>query len=383
MENTKEMDVPQVANITKKQQVIAVLSALSNCNQNSYENSEAALQENATTRITAALENPTIKDFIGNWTLVWGPCLKNSIIKETPTKPKPKHLGQYVTDNTMYIAKSQDPEDPTKTLYVVAVAGTNAISGFGWADEDGRVVKMVDWKGVPNAKISQGSSDGLDILLKMSDNNKSLLQFLSSIDLNQNVELATCGHSLGGALSPLVALKLVEMKDANKHSNLTVSCYPSAGPTSGNAALARYAEEKLANNYHSVINNYDIVPHAWNVGDLKRIPKLYSSTEYGNLKLSDKLTNEITAISLLLTLKNYTRINNGKEFTFDGKPKTPNDQPLDSVIIPIVSKIDQPFFHQAAYQHTTVYNKPNAFNFPENVTTKLQEYIQPKTAVIL
>ncbi|TRX32385.1 lipase family protein [Flavobacterium sp. ZT3R18] len=382
MENTTEIDIPQVANITKKQQVIAVLSTLSNCNQNGYEISEAALQEKATTRITAALKDSTLTKFIGNWELVWGPCLKNSIIKKTLTNPNPKHLGQYVTDNTMYVAKSQDPEDPTKTLYVVAVAGTNAISGFGWKDEDGRVLKMIDWKGVPNAKISQGSSDGLDILLKMNDNNKSLLQFLSTIDLNKNVEIATCGHSLGGALSPLVALKLVEMKETNKFFNLTVSCYPSAGPTSGNAELARYAEEKLANNYHSVINNYDIVPHAWNVGDLKRIPKLYSSAEYGNLKLSPVLTNDIAAISLLIKLKNYTRINNGKEFTFDGKPKTPNDQPLDSVIIPMMSKINQPFFHQAAYQHTTVYNQPNAFNFPADVSAKLQEYIQPKTGVI-
>jgi dienelactone hydrolase len=71
----------------------------------------------------------------------------------------------------------------------------------------------------------------LDILLKMNDNGKKVLEFLSTIGFNENVEIATCGHSLGGALSPLVALKLVEMKERNGFSNGTVSCYPSAGPT--------------------------------------------------------------------------------------------------------------------------------------------------------
>ncbi|PJJ09002.1 lipase (class 3) [Flavobacterium sp. 1] len=378
MEDTKEMDVPQVANIPKKQQVIAVLSSLSNCNQNSYEISETALQEKATSRITTALKDSTLTDFIGKWELVWGPCLKNSVVSDK--KNNPKHVGQYVTDNTMYVVKSQDPEDPTKTLYVVAVAGTNAISDFGWVDEDAKVGVMVDWNGVPKAKISKGSSDGLGILLKMKDNKNDLLQFFSTLNLNENVEIATCGHSLGGALSPLLALKLIEMKEINTINNLTVSCYPSAGPTSGNAALARFAEKKLANNYHSVINNYDIVPHAWEVAMLDKIPTIYNSDAYGRLALTGKSLDllRFKESQVKLILANYTRIygRTTHEYTFDGKPKGASEAPM-SLNISALSEGNDHFFCQASYQHTTVYNQSNALDFPKEVTLEIQKYIQP------
>jgi hypothetical protein len=140
MENTKEMDIPQVMNITKKQQVISILSVLSNCNQLIYKDTEEELQQNATKRIQTALQDPVLTSFIGNWELVWGPCLKNSLVKNN----KSDYFNKWLSDNTMYVVKGQDPVMPSKSLYVVAVAGTNAISNFGWRDEDGRVETMVD-----------------------------------------------------------------------------------------------------------------------------------------------------------------------------------------------------------------------------------------------
>ena len=375
MENTIEIDVPQVVAITKKQQVIAVLSALSNCNQMIYKDTEYDLQQNAVNRIQTALQDPVLTSFIGNWELVWGPCLQNSQVKNK----KSGHFNKWLSDNTMYVVKGQDPDAPSKTVYVVAVAGTNSISNFGWRDEDGKVGIMVNWQGVPNAKISKGSSDGLNILLKMKDNKKNVLDFFDTIASNENIEIATCGHSLGGALSPLVALKLVEMKEINGFSNHTISCYPSAGPTSGNAELASYAEEKLANNYHSVINNYDIVPHAWETTMLDQIPKIYSSTAYGGLTLIGAplgLLNYKKEIIKLIEA-NYTRIFGGtaNEYTFDGKPKDPNEPPVDMPVKGI-SKENKLFFCQAAYQHTTVYNKANALNLPETVSNQILHYIK-------
>lgn len=375
LENVIEMDVPQVAAITKKQQVIAVLSALSNCNQMIYADTEQDLQQNAVNRIQTALHDPILTSFIGNWELVWGPCLQNSIVKNK----KSDHFDKWLSDNTMYVVKGQDPENPSKPVYVVAVAGTNSVSNFGWRDEDAKVGRMVNWKGVPNARISKGSSDGLNLLLKMKDNKKNVLDFFNTISSNENIEIATCGHSLGGALSPLVALKLVEMTESNGFSNRIVSCYPSAGPTPGNAELASYAEEKLANNYHSVINNYDIVPHGWETTMLDQIPKLYSSTAYGRLTLIGVplgLLNYKKEIIKLIEA-NYTRIFGGtaNEYTFDGKPKGPNEPPVDMPVKGI-SKENKLFFCQAAYQHTTVYNKANAFNLPETVSNQIQRYIK-------
>jgi hypothetical protein len=367
MEKTQEMDIQKVSGITKKQQQIAVLSVLSNCNQKCYANSEQELQDQADTRIKGALQDPVLTPFIGNWELVWGPCLENSQIRSD----NKEHPNQWVTNNTMYVAKTQDPEIPSKTVYVVAVAGTNAVSSFGWLTEDAKVATMVNWGKVPNAKISNGSNIGLNILLNMKDKGVDLMQFLRSVSVDENVEIATCGHSLGGALSPLVALKLVEMKESAGFSNLTISCHPSAGPTSGNAKFAKYAEEKLANNYHSVINTYDIVPHAWNVHDLLKIKSIYDSPKFGNIKLSDGIKAVIDGLYVLLILKNYTRINAGKEFLFEGTPNNQNESSID------ISEEDQLFLNEAAYQHTTVYNQSNAFNLPEVISNQIQKYIQP------
>jgi hypothetical protein len=366
MEKTQEIDIPKVTGITKKQQQIAVLSVLSNCNQKSYANSWQELQDQANTRIEEGLKDLVLTPFVGNWELVWGPCLENSQLG----KNNKEHANQWITNNTMYVAKTQDPETPSKTIYVVAIAGTNAVSSFGWLTEDAKVEKMVAWGNVPNAKISDGSNIGLNILLDMKDKGVDLIQFLSSVSLKGNVEIATCGHSLGGALSPLVALKLVEMKESKGFSNLTISCYPSAGPTSGNAKLAKYAEVKLANNYHSVINAYDIVPHAWNVQDLLKIKTIYDTPKFGNIKLSEGIKGLIDGLYVLLILKNYTRINAGKEFLFEGAPKDKNE-PSDTL------KEDMLFLNEAAYQHTTVYNQANAFNFPQAVSNQIQKYIQP------
>jgi hypothetical protein len=375
METLIDLNIPQVVTITKKQQVIAVLSALSNCNQMMYADTEFDLQQNAINRIKTALKDPILTSFIGNWELVWGPCLHNSLVKNK----KSEHFNRWLSDNAMYIVKSQDPENSSKMVYVVAVAGANSVSDFGWRDEDSKVGRMVNWEGVTNARISQGCSESLNLLLKMKDNKKNILDFFNTILVNDTIEVATCGHSLGGALAPLVALKLIEMKESNGFSNGIVSCYPSAGPTAGNAELASYAEEKLANNYHSVINNYDIVPHGWETKMVNRIPKLYSNSAYGNLTLIGVplgLLNYKYEIIKLIEA-NYTRIfgRTVNEYAFDGKPKGPKEPPVDMPVKGI-SKENNLFFCQAAYQHTTVYNKANAFNLPETVSNQILRYIK-------
>ncbi|CAD0009607.1 hypothetical protein [Flavobacterium chungangense] len=53
--------------LTKKQQVISILSALSNCNQGTVRNNEKELQDHLCEQVTSALNNETIKSYIGNW----------------------------------------------------------------------------------------------------------------------------------------------------------------------------------------------------------------------------------------------------------------------------------------------------------------------------
>ncbi|CAI2768721.1 lipase family protein [Flavobacterium collinsii] len=348
--------------LTKKHQVISILSALSNCNQGIVGNTEKELQDHLYEQVTSALKNETIKAYIGDWDIVWGPCTQNS--KQIDKKLK----IEFITDNAMFVAKGQDPDDETKTLYVISISGTNLISKFGWLDEDFRVATklMKNWETIPNAKIARGSYDGLSILKNLkNDKNQDIITFLSQLPLDQNTEVATCGHSLAGTLSPLLALKIIEWKE-KEHQSFLVSTYPSAGASVGNKAFVEYAESKFGNHYHSVINNYDIVPHAWNYKTFLEIPNIYNTAKFGNIDFSATIAQyKIELVFLLIDatlLKNsgYTRIFDGKpqEYRFDGEPK-----------------VASTFILEAGFQHIDAYNSSKAFHYDDGVANAVNEYL--------
>ncbi|TRX37099.1 lipase family protein [Flavobacterium restrictum] len=357
--------------LTKKHQVISILAALSNCNQNVVKNTENELQDNLSLQVASALQNPIIKAYIGDWDIVWGPCTKNSRQRDKNLNIIP---NAFITDNAMFVAKGQDPDDETKTLYVIAVSGTNGVSKFGWLDEDFKVETklMKSWGTIPDAKIAGGSHDGLTILRDLKNHkNQDVISFLSQLPLDQNTEVTTCGHSLAGALSPLLALTIIEWKEKENKAFL-VSTYPSAGSSSGNKAFAAYAESKFGNNYHSVINNYDIVPHAWNSKTFLKIPNIYHTPEFGNLKILTATQAYKTELGFLFIdvtlLKNshYTRIFDEKpqEYRFDGKPS---------------EKATNTFIEEAGFQHINAYNSPKAFYYGDNdsaVATAVNSYLK-------
>ena len=64
-----------------------------------------------------------------------------------------------------------------------------------------------------------------------------------------------------------------ECWDASRRAR--VACHAFAGPTPGNAAFARRLEQRLGENQRYVRNRNDVVPQAWQVSDLQRIPALY------------------------------------------------------------------------------------------------------------
>ncbi|WP_020595724.1 lipase family protein [Spirosoma panaciterrae] len=335
---------------------IAVLSMIANVNYNLVTTSEAALQQN-TLKIDDALKNnAAIRAYVGtDWRVVWGPVISNS-----PRKSNTSVADSFVTDNTMYVARGTSIATG-KPMYVVGVAGTNIVSNKGWRSEDFNVFKLADW-GMPNSgKISDGSQLGLTILSTMKDpgTGKTLLQFLGAQSDITSTEIAFTGHSLGGALSPLVALKCIEWKEQMGYTNLKVSVYPIAGPTPGDAQFATYAAQKFGENYFSVINNYDMVPCSWQKDMFATIPTLYSSSPPFNpggksgfeLPPSDKLA--FNALKPIIDLKTYKRIAPDREYVFNG---TPNTYPDNSGT----------FFKEAGYQHTKAYFK-DGFQFPQPV----------------
>lgn len=344
---------------TDAHKTIAVLCMMADVNYDLVTTSEAALNRNTLKVDDALRNNAALRAYIGNdWRVVWGPVTANS-----PKKSNVSAVDSFVTDNTMYVARGTNLATG-KNMYVVAIAGTNMVSQKGWKLEDFNVIKEADWialNGANNGKISAGSNLGFTILNTMADatTGKTLLQFLSTLKDAGNTEVAFTGHSLGGALSPLMALRSIEWKEQVGYSNIAVSVYPMAGPTPGNKEFAVYAGQKFGDNYHSVINNYDIVPHSWQKDMFSEIPSLYKNAPpfnpggTGGFQLPVTYQLAYDGIRVAIDLKTYQRISPDREFVFNGRP---NSYPDGSGT----------FFKEAGYQHGRAYFK-DAFQFPQPV----------------
>ncbi|MEO1377183.1 MAG: hypothetical protein AAFW70_23420 [Cyanobacteria bacterium J06635_10] len=259
----------------------------------------------------------------------------------------------------MYVAKNQENNE-----YVVAMAGTNPVSVYDWfiEDFDVSVSNQKDWTYNPkavdeySAKISAGTDKSLTTLLSMKDptSNQDLKTFLEG-EIGQNpsnVELIFTGHSLGGALSPALALAINDLEDG-KWSDI-ISVYPSAGPTSGNQGFSEYYDKTLGNQTTRIWNKIDVVPYAW---DEKLIAEV--STLYPEFNIITNVTKENTNapgifVCTLIGLaeKNaenggYTQIRpdvKGLPGKYEPNPSlkssTDNDSVSESISISSVDEID-------------------------------------------
>ncbi len=291
-----------------KEQQIWVMSYLSNINAGKFYVQERNLQANAEQVkgiINGSNGDTTISGFLGSsFNVVWGPVLANErkTVSVELLQDAADHglhadtkVTGYSTTNMLYVAKGRF-SGATVDSYVIATAGTNVNSPAGWFQEDFEVRKTVAWPpaylkatGVPaSGHISEGTDAGLKTLWNMHDpsTGKSLYDFMSGVlNSKDSSEVLTCGHSLGGALSPVLALALINKKPAD--SGATIATYPTAGATSGNPDFASYATGKFVGNYHSRVNNFDIVPHGWaqqnDLGfDMRDIANIYAKLNFLN-----------------------------------------------------------------------------------------------------
>ncbi|MEO0472091.1 MAG: hypothetical protein AAF206_20855, partial [Bacteroidota bacterium] len=215
--------------------------------------------------IEGAIQNEDIKNFYGNFGTkpAWGPAVKSNT----------GYMDYVLTDNLMYVLKSTDGNAIT---YSIGVSGTNMISYFGWFTEDFEVQDHKAWDASDSTKgaIAEGSHIGLNILLNMQDSvtGNGIVDFLSTkvsdAGTDSTVSIIVSGHSLGGALAPLLALKLRENKSL---SAANIQTYAFAGPTPGNVKFATYMVKTLgADNYHAHNNKLDLVPHVWEVDSIDK-----------------------------------------------------------------------------------------------------------------
>lgn len=386
-----------------KQQIIHSFSFASNSafkkvfeDETTCQKSYEKLQKFVNDASQKVLASKVVQKFIGDdWKTVWGPVVYSH----------DKNSSFAVADNTMGVYYS-----PSQKLFVVAIAGTNSISSYGWMKEDFHVNKTAVWKditGKGKGDISQGTATGLDILInKMKDGNINVLTALKKYISDQNIsnaEVAVTGHSLGGALSPALALYLSDKRtEWNNGKNIKMSTYPTAGPTIGvdsaisallipvkQASFIEYYDSQIANGniqYHSVINKLDIVPLAWNKEDLATIPDLYKNDDKDK-SIEDVSFGTMALAAVLNTVKkNKHKATLVKQYVYKHiKPTIVNgkfDEAVEKKINLLFNRILKPgswlankfipkslqsnlenlknitrFFAQAAYQHTAAYGE--------------------------
>lgn len=199
--------------------------------------------------------------FIGTgWSIAWGPVVFSESTDRTPK-----------ADNALVVVQGTDASG--KPLYIVATAGTNPKSLFDEKTED-LDLTLVPFAGGGN--ITTGTNIGLMNLLGMTSNNQTLQQFLSSC-ASSNATLIFTGHSLGGALTPALALS-IETSGWGQ-----VYAYPTAGPTPGDAGFVTAFTTKFPTPQATtdptstwncnIVNQIDLVPMAWT--DISGIGALY------------------------------------------------------------------------------------------------------------
>ncbi|MFO0591167.1 MAG: hypothetical protein U0441_26715 [Polyangiaceae bacterium] len=343
----------------------------------SFDNSSgegfSTMQAYVTKVADGVLADPTIQGLIGSdWQLVWGP-----VVFSNDTSG-----ASVVADNTMACYYS-----PSNNLLVIPVAGTNPSSMFDWLSEDFSVRSLVSWSSITGAgsgNVSQGTATGLQILLAMKDGSgntlpEALNAFLKSSSLT-NATVAVAGHSLGGALSPALALYLHDKRSTWDPTGTTaISASPTAGPTPGDSGFASYYEGIISAggvSYSSLYNNQDVVPLAWAPGDLATIPSIYDAniTPVSGAVPADLLTGAVAsglqinaAAAGSFSSNPYAQVSTGRS-ALTGAFSTTTDTGAKFILSAVTTSLTgtfatyQPYVEnlgrfaaQAIYQHTSAY----------------------------
>lgn len=326
---------------TAQQQQVFSLSWLSNT---------AATKKLSRTDLQSDIN--AIKSDIGNWLVVWGPSY--SYPDSDTSKP---------VDNAMFVAQALDKNDNPLPLYVVAIAGTNKSSVYDWFSED-LDMTPINWPYVPTPpqtmQVTTGDNLGLSTLLALTSDTATapsvtLQQFLASLQNKNTISLWFTGHSLGGALAPLMTLALMDPNSTLNTSNnvslnewASVSLLATAGPSIGDSNFVSYFQSTLGTTGSAssfIWNANDIVPHAWNEATLMQ---LTSPQNIYNLTLDPSKCLAKTLQNMQQKAKpySYTQFQSVPAFTGPLQSYTRGLTPWTP---------ESEFLAQAAYQHINAY----------------------------
>jgi triacylglycerol lipase len=192
----------------------------------------------------------------GDWALVWGPA-----------------VTAIDAGNLMFVTYNKSTNQ-----YAIAVRGTYPYFGLAllvdlYEDLDVSHPRSWQYPAVPGALVAGGTLDGLNDIVAFTSGGVAFRTFVESQIAPSGADVFVTGHSLGGALTTVLAPWLVYHLSQNNGKN-TVMPYTYAAPTAGNATFANFYTGLFKSSYH-YYNGIDIIPKAW--ADLLSIKTLYSS----------------------------------------------------------------------------------------------------------
>jgi hypothetical protein len=196
--------------------------------------------------IVSHLEQPDLPT--GNkWKVVWGPAVNDP--------------------NMWYIASGPNSLGPASLALVIRGTNMTSLAAIR-QDAELTLVPFADPTTPADVRIAQGFADAFSRLMQATDaRGESAFQFLGRT-LEIGTALDVIGHSLGGAMAPIVALAAQRFFHRTK-----VRAFPFGGQTPGNGAFARWYVESFPDQPSRWINDIDIIP-MW-YGDLDAMMNLY------------------------------------------------------------------------------------------------------------
>lgn len=325
---------------TEVQQQVFTLSALIN---------QAGRQQMSKDQLQSLINGVAAN--IGHWNVVWGPYYTFPPSTGTPSSGTPSTTP--TVDNAMFVAQAVGTAQPT---YVVAISGTIPASLYDWFTEDLNITPVA-WPPFTSAgQVTTGDATGLENLLGMNStdgNSQTIQEFLWSIPDKSGASLTFTGHSLGGALAPMLTLALMDPASSLNSTNDVsignwgeVSLLATAGPSIGDSTFVQYFNTVLAEASCTFIwNGNDIVPHAWNAATMM---ELTSPTNIYGLDLDPSacLATQIANYQQKAAACDYTQFEQTPAFFGPLQPYTG-----DQLLWTPGSK----FLAQAVYQHINAY----------------------------